>query len=82
MRYNSSETFCRPPADPAPILAALMSDAALAGRFAVGAVATLVDAELGEATLDRHPEARRQVAMADRILITKTDRVAPSAALR
>lgn len=69
-------------ADPAPILAALMSDGALAGRFAVGAVATLVDAELGEATLDRHPEARRQVAMADRILITKTDRAAPSAALR
>ncbi len=69
-------------ADPAPILAALMNDAALAGRFAVGAVATLVDAELGEATLDRHPEARRQVAMADRILITKTDRAAPSAALR
>ncbi len=69
-------------ADPAPILAALMSDAALAGRFAIGAVATLVDAELGEATLDRHPEARRQVAMADRILLTKTDRAAPSAALR
>ena len=69
-------------ADPAPILAALMSDSALGGRFAVAAVATLVDAELGEATLDRHPEARRQVAMADRILLTKTDRAAPSAALR
>jgi G3E family GTPase len=69
-------------ADPAPILAALMSDAALAGRFAIGAVATLVDTELGEATLNRHPEARRQVAMADRILLTKTDRAAPSAALR
>jgi G3E family GTPase len=69
-------------ADPAPILAALMSDGALAGRFAIGAVATLVDAELGEATLERHPEARRQVAMADRILLTKTDRAAPSAALR
>lgn len=69
-------------ADPAPILAALMGDAALAGRFAIGALATLVDAELGEATLARHPEARRQVAMADRILFTKTDRAAPSAALR
>lgn len=68
-------------ADPAPILAALMSDPGLAGRFALGAVATLVDAELGEATLDRHPEARRQVAMADRILVTKTDRAAPSPAL-
>ncbi len=69
-------------ADPAPILAALMSDPALAGRFTIAAIATLVDSELGEATLDRHPEARRQVAMADRILFTKTDRAAPGASLR
>ncbi len=69
-------------ADPAPILAALMSDSALAGRFAIAAIATLVDSELGEPTLDRHPEARRQVAMADRILLTKTDRATPTPALR
>ena len=69
-------------ADPAPILAALMSDPALAGRFTINAIATLVDAELGQSTLDRHPEARRQVAMADRILLTKTDRAQPSAELR
>ncbi|MCC6718907.1 MAG: GTP-binding protein [Acetobacteraceae bacterium] len=69
-------------ADPAPILAALMTDPALAGRFAIAAIATLVDAELGQATLSRHPEARRQVAMADRILLTKTDRTAATAELR
>ena len=60
-------------ADPAPILHALMTDAAVNERFAVGAVLTLVDALLGEQTLARHPEARRQVAFADRILFSKTD---------
>src|SRR5690606_9406143 len=36
-------------------------------------VVTLVDAVSGEAALDAHEEAVRQVAMADRLLITKTD---------
>ena len=69
-------------ADPAPILAALMTDPALAHRFTINAIITLVDAELGSTTLSRHPEARRQVALADRILLTKTDRAAPSTELR
>jgi len=69
-------------ADPAPILAALMNDAALAGNFTINAIATLVDSELGETTLANHPEARRQVAMADRILLTKTDRAPPTTELR
>ena len=68
-------------ADPAPILHALMTDAALAEAFTLGSVITLVDAELGEATLAAHPEARRQVALADRLVLTKTDRAAASAAL-
>ncbi|WP_264712891.1 CobW family GTP-binding protein [Limobrevibacterium gyesilva] len=60
-------------ADPAPILHALMTDPAMAGAFAIASVVTLVDALLGAATLRRHPEARRQVALADRIVLTKTD---------
>jgi len=60
-------------ADPAPILQALMTDAGLAGRFAIASVVTLVDAMLGEATLAAHPEARRQVAFADRLILSKTD---------
>ncbi len=69
-------------ADPAPILAALMTDPGLSGRFTINAIITLVDAELGSTTLSRHPEARRQVALADRILLTKTDRTTPSTELR
>ena len=68
-------------ADPAPILHALMTDPGLAASHAVGAVTVLVDTLLGEATLARHPEARRQVAMADRIVLSKTDLAAPSPAL-
>ncbi len=68
-------------ADPAPILHALMTDAALAGRFALGGVLTLVDSLLGAATLAAHPEARRQVAFADHLLLTKTDLAAATAAL-
>src|SRR4029077_6887088 len=60
-------------ADPAPILHALMTDAAVGENFAIGGVLTLVDAVLGERTLARHPEARRQVAFADRLLVSKTD---------
>ena len=69
-------------ADPAPILHALMMDAGLAGRFVIGGVVVLVDAVLGVATLAAHPEARRQVAFADRVVVTKTDVVAIGPALR
>ncbi len=68
-------------ADPAPVLHALMRDAALAERYTIAAVLTLVDAQLGAATLATYPEARRQVAMADRLLLTKTDLAPPSPAL-
>ncbi len=69
-------------ADPAPILHALMMDAGLAGRFAIAGVVVLVDAVLGVATLAAHPEARRQVAFADRVVVTKTDMVAIGTALQ
>jgi G3E family GTPase len=64
-------------ADPAPILHALMTDPAVGEVFEIGAVLTLVDSLLGEQTLKRHVEARRQVAFADRLLLTKTD-IAPA----
>lgn len=64
-------------ADPAPILHALMTDPAVGEAFEIGAVVTLVDTLLGEHTLERHAEARRQVAFADRLLLSKTD-VAPA----
>ncbi len=60
-------------ADPAPILRALMSDPAIRTGHSLLGTLTLADARMGEACLARHPEARRQVAFADRLLITKTD---------
>jgi G3E family GTPase len=60
-------------ADPAPVLQALMTDAALADRLALAGVVTTVDAVTGAATLDRQPEAVKQAAVADRIVLTKTD---------
>lgn len=65
-------------ADPAPILHTLMAEPELAARFRVGSVVTTVDAINGIATLERHAEATKQVAVADRLLITKTDLAAPA----
>jgi G3E family GTPase len=60
-------------ADPAPILHALMSDAGLSERLSLAGVATTVDAVNGLATLARQPESVKQVAVADRLVLTKTD---------
>jgi G3E family GTPase len=65
-------------ADPAPILQALMADRDVAEAYALEALVTLVDAGHGGMTLDRHPEARRQAALADRLLLTKTDIAGPA----
>ena len=60
-------------ADPAPVAHALL--AAQDARYAcrLDGIVTTVDALHGAAQLDRQPEARRQIAMADRILLSKTD---------
>lgn len=64
-------------ADPAPILQTLMSDPWLLRQYRLDGVVTLVDAVHGMATLDAQPEAVRQAAVADRIVLTKTDLAAP-----
>ena len=64
-------------ADPAPVLQAFLSDPTLAGLFRVGAVVATVDAVNGPATLDRHIESVRQVALADHVLLTKLDLLGP-----
>lgn len=60
-------------ADPAPVLHTLAADAAVAASFRVGGVVTTVDAVNALSTLDRHAQARRQVSMADVLLLTKTN---------
>jgi G3E family GTPase len=60
-------------ADPAPILFTLSADPVLDQRLRLGRVVTLVDAVSGGATLDRFTEAARQAAVADALVISKTD---------
>src|SRR5436305_4792079 len=60
-------------ADPAPILFTLGADMSLDGRLHLGRVVTVVDAVTGAATLARFPEAARQAAVADALVISKTD---------
>ena len=60
-------------ADPAPILQTLMTDTAIAGRLVLGGVVTTVDAVNGVGTLAREEISQKQVAVADRIVLTKLD---------
>jgi G3E family GTPase len=60
-------------ADPAPVLHAVMSEPELLARCRLEGVITVVDAVNGMATLDAHAEAVKQVAVADRIVLTKID---------
>jgi G3E family GTPase len=62
-------------ADPVPILQTLLADPAIQRHFVLAGVVTLVDAANGMATLDTQPEAVRQVAVADRLLVSKPDLV-------
>ncbi len=64
-------------ADPAPILHTLMTDPIVAARYMLDGVVTTVDAVNGAGTLDRQPEAVKQAAMADRLLLTKPDLAEP-----
>src|SRR5258708_4046444 len=60
-------------ADPAPILHTLMNDPLLAARFRLDGVISTVDAVHGFGQLDQHEESVKQAAVADRIVLTKTD---------
>src|SRR5436305_5049027 len=60
-------------ADPGPVLQTFASDRALAREFHLQSLVTVVDAVAGDTNLSRAPEARHQAALADRIVLTKTD---------
>ena len=60
-------------ADPAPVLHVLMTHPYLVMRYRLDGIVTVVDAVNGAATLDAHAEAVKQVAVADRLVLTKTD---------
>jgi G3E family GTPase len=60
-------------ADPSPILATFATDRALGGEFHVEAVIAVIAAQNGIHTIEGFAEARRQIILADRIVISKTD---------
>jgi G3E family GTPase len=60
-------------ADPIPVLHTLQTDGLLGAQYRLNGVVTLVDAVNGMGQLDTMPEAAKQAAVADRLVITKTD---------
>ncbi len=64
-------------ADPGPVVQTLVMDPDLANDFALDGVLTTVDCATGAATLDQQFESVQQAAMADRLILTKTDLVGP-----
>jgi len=60
-------------ADPGPVLQTFATDRALGREFHLQALICVVDAVAGAANFERMPEARKQVALADRIVLTKSD---------
>ncbi len=60
-------------AEPFPILSTLKADPVLRHHFRTGAVVTTVDAVNGLSQIEHHPQSIRQVAAADRLVLTKTD---------
>ncbi len=69
-------------ADPAPILQTFSTDRALGGEFHIDVVLAVVDAVNGEVALNDAPESRKQVILADRLVISKTDLATPAAVER
>ena len=64
-------------ADPAPLLHTLLDHEAVRTRYCVDGVIATVDAVLGFRQLDEHEECLRQAAVADRLVLTKTDIAEP-----
>jgi G3E family GTPase len=60
-------------ADPAPIMHTLMAEPDLLARYRLDRLITVVDAIGGSSSLDRFPEAAKQIAVADLLLVSKTD---------
>ncbi|MGQ7791243.1 CobW family GTP-binding protein [Faunimonas sp. B44] len=68
-------------ADPVPIVHALQTSETLGERCAVGTIVSTLDAQLGRGQIGEHEQVERQIAIADVIVLTKTD-VAPDGAAR
>jgi len=60
-------------ADPAPVIHTLMMEPELERRFGLGGVVATIDAINGGPTIETHPECAKQIAVADRLVLTKHD---------
>ena len=60
-------------ADPAPIIQSLMTDPVIIPRYRLDGIVTTVDAVFGSKQLQEHPESVKQAAVADRLVLTKSD---------
>jgi G3E family GTPase len=69
-------------ADPGPILQTFSTDRALGGEFHIDVVLAVVDAVSGMTNLETAAEARKQVILADRLVISKSDLAEPAAVER
>lgn len=75
--------------DPVPVVNSLLAppsgnmiDQIVSRQFALSRVVTLFDIVNGAHTLDNHPEALKQIALADLVLLTKTDLAHDPATIR
>jgi len=66
-------------ADPGPVAQTFFTDEEIGNYYLLDSIITLVDAKHAPQQLDEFHEAQEQVGFADRILVSKTDLVAPDA---
>lgn len=60
-------------ADPAPIIHTLMTHPQISSKYRLDGIVAVVDLATGMHSLNQHPEAIKQVAVADTLLLTKAD---------
>src|SRR5438552_4438814 len=60
-------------ADPGPVLQTFATDRGLGREFHLQALISVIDAVNGKGNIERMPEAKKQAALADRIVVTKSD---------
>jgi G3E family GTPase len=69
-------------ADPAPIAQAILRNPVMARAMRLDGIMATVDAVFAAAQIGKHAETRKQIALADRLLLTKTDLAEPDALAR
>lgn len=68
--------------DPAPIAQAILRNPVMSRAMRLETIVTTIDSLFAETQLARHPETRKQAALADRLILTKTDLSDPASLQR